>query len=155
MSILKMFAIALFLGTSLHANAQKPLPQKDQFLFSIVELHKSESSSGMEVEVKSTKVIDKKLRFPTISETTEKSENYVRFQITDEAQNVLDEIIINDPFNVEYEYADEQGKLQRTTVAQDVRSVLIRRPISQLATTLRVQPHSTQRSSNPTIFKFR
>lgn len=128
----------------------------DQFLYAIIELHQIDGAEDFQVDFKALKVIDQKLRVPTKSEAINTDiNNYLRFQITDDGLNPLDEIIVNDPFNVEYEYVDEQGKLQRKVVSQKDRSILIRRPISNQATSLVVQSGSNKRSSQSFSYKFR
>lgn len=130
--------------------------QNDQFLFAIVELHQLENSKDYTVELKKAQVINSKLRIPTKSDKiTSRSNDYVKFRITDDAQTVLDEVIIDDPFNVSYEYVDEDGNLKRALVPQKSRSILIRRPISDAATSLSVQPIGTKRSNQSLDYKFR
>lgn len=136
--------------------SQEKPTARDQFLYAIVELHQIDGSEDFLVDFKSLKVIDQKLRVPTKSETINTDiNNYLRFQITDDGLNTLDEVIINDPFNVEYEYVDEQGKLQRTVAFQKDRSILIRRPISNQATSLVVKLSTNKRSSQSFSYKFR
>jgi hypothetical protein len=148
-------AIALIGHFCINANAQK-IPSSDQFLYAVVELHQTENSSGYEVELKTAQVVFKKLRLPTRSEELiAGNNNYVKFQITDAAQNPLDEIIISDPFNVSYEYVDEEGNFKHTKVAQKTRSILIRRPITSSATNLMVQSGGTKRSNQSFNHKFR
>lgn len=150
----KIFLAITLLG-HFYVNAQKNTAS-DQFLYAVVELHQSENSTDYEVEFKGVQVINNKLRLSTKSENIASGNNsYVKFQITDSGQNPLDEIIINDPFNVSYEYVDEGGNLKHKTVAQKTRSILIRRPISSLATTLVVQAGGNKRSNQSFNFKFR
>ena len=150
-----VIAATLVLVTFSEIAAQKPA-ENDQFLYAVIELHQVENSEEYEVDLKASQVIYQKLRIPTKSDKLENgSNNFVSFQITDDAQNMLDEIIINDPLNIEYEYADEQGNLKKTRVPEKSRSLLIRRPISAKATTLRIQSSSNKRSSRSFNFKFR
>ena len=128
----------------------------DEFLFAVVELHRSESSTQFDVEFKLTKVVSEKLRIPTRSEYIPPiSESSLSIQIKDDSDQVLDEITLNDPFLVNREYVNDEGQLAHVSTNENDRSILIRRPISSKATQLQIVSKSNKRSSVTFTKKFR
>ena len=121
----------------------------DEFVFAIVEFSKKENGQGYQIEVLSAKSIQKKLKTPTRSAKF-KDNNFsgFRFQVMDQNQNILDEITMNDPLTVDYEYVTEDGKLAHKTVQETKKVVLIRRKINADAAYLSIRPRFSTRSND-------
>ncbi len=127
-----------------------------EFLYAIVEVYKTDVVGNYAIDIKLTNVVEKKLKTPTRTDQISTFDaNYVSFQITDDQQNILDELAFKDPFKINYEYVNEEGKLDHVIVDTDMRSYIIRRPIPSTATQLKVTPHTAIRTQASITKKFR
>lgn len=151
--IYKPLLLFLFLIITGSSQAQEA---NDEFLFAIVEIVKTDQSEQYDVDIKLARVIPKRIKIPTRSDrVTGLSINSMSFEITDDQNRILDNVIIQNPLMESREYVNEDGKLARKSIQRTSRSILIRRPISKQATHLSVKQNSAIRSSNPVILKFR
>ena len=129
---------------------------QEEFLYAVVELHKTDLPGQYAVDIQLTNVVEARLKKPSKSVRIQPFDvNYVSFQITDDNDNILDEINFKDPFKIRYEYVNEQGLLDHAVIDTDMRSYVVRRPITKSATQLRVVPHSAIRNQNSVTKKFR
>ena len=117
-------------------------------MVAIVELSR-DVQNKVNIDIKSAKSYTQKLKRPTISDRSPANNfNFYRFQIVDEQLQVLDEIIMNDPFHIHFEYVDAEGQLGHKTVENDKRVYVIRRSLQKSASHMIVRPAVSVRSDD-------
>ncbi len=146
--------IALLLSLGIVSNAQVSNKDESEFLFAVVELS-SQKDGSISVKVLNSKVVAQPLKTPTESEGDGKKSNGFSVLIKDSENVVLDEIIYDDVFKTDYEYVNEEGKLQHHKLVSKKKTILLRRNIDPNATSLSFYKGSSLKSNSLLNFNFR
>lgn len=146
--------IALLLSLGIVSNAQVSNKDESEFLFAVVELS-SQKDGSISVKVLNSKVVAQPLKTPTESEGDGKKSNGFSVLIKDSENVVLDEIIYDDVFKTDYEYVNEEGKLQHHKLVSKKKTILLRRNIDPNATSLSFYKGSNLKSNSLLNFNFR
>ena len=142
---LKYFGfLVLFFAGTLGAYSQEVTSNDN--LFAVVEFSKADGLNNFKINIVSTNTFKSKLKRATKSERSVQGRPSFKIQLLDESQNIIDEIIQNDPLMVNYEYVNDEGNLTHKWVEEETRTIIIRRPLPKRVTHLSIKQNSLVRS---------